>query len=355
VAKEHWDDGEYNDAYDAFVAARNAYERALDVARERDIEAASQIREKADEVTTDIDDLSKSPLQLAEDAHERAMGVDDPTEAVERYEEALEKYQEAMVLDWGNDQQRFAGDSDRIREHVESIVDEIVSSRRTLAEQSRELGEGFMSEGQYERARAQFAQARDEVEAAYSVAEELRPGLTTDLSTDIRDLEERMETAVEQAGTAGFQFVGDVEDPTAPSSRPLTRQLTDLDEEAFDALVAGLWEDMDWQTSHGHEGPVDVLATRSDPIPERQLVLTVHCDGDDTCGADAIEAAVDVRDSDRDVDVVTVVTNGTCSDEARTMADEHNVKLVEGDQLTDLLDAEDLGDVTGTNQQPAAE
>lgn len=212
VAHRKWRDCQYNQAYDSFLAARNQYERALDVARDHDLPDADEMRDRRDEVTRTLDRLSKSPLRRAEQAYDRAESQDEPTIAIDHLEDALEKYQAAMVLDWGTEDQRFAGDTETLRERVEAVVDEIVSTRRTLAAERRAAGDEFADEESYARARQRYAQARGQLERARAVADELKPDVVAALDDEIDAVAADEAAAEEQSDCGGFLFVGDERD-----------------------------------------------------------------------------------------------------------------------------------------------
>ncbi|WP_336002471.1 PH domain-containing protein [Halorientalis halophila] len=211
TASDHWRQERYDDAYETYLQARSQYERALDVAREHDFPEQTEIRESADAVTRTLDRLSKSPLGRAETAYERAREVDDPKVTAERLERALERYQTALVLDWGSDDSRFAGDSDELRERVETIAGQVVTTRRSLADRHRVAGDHCLATNRPDAAIAAYEDARAEIEAALAVASELKPGLTPELEAARDALGDRIEAA-ESAAADGFEFVGDMSD-----------------------------------------------------------------------------------------------------------------------------------------------
>lgn len=208
-AERQWRTEQYNKAYDGYLAARNDYKRALEIAREHEIGTSDHLRERIDEVTQNLDHLSASPLRRAREAHERARAADDPEVTADLLEEALEKHQTALVLDWGTERDRFAGDSNRLRERVSAIVEEIAMTRRTVAVDYRERGETHATNGRHGQAQAAFEEARAQLEAALSIAKELRPDLVADLEADIDARTADVERAEARVAESGFRFVGD--------------------------------------------------------------------------------------------------------------------------------------------------
>lgn len=199
-----WRETEYEAAYDSYEAARTECERALEVAREHDLDAA-EIRERIGGITRSLESLSESPLRRAERIHEWAEHAEDVERAATLFEDALAAYRTALVLDWGRDR-RFAGDREELRETVVRLAGEIEMTRRTLAERARARGDDHFEGGRYERAHEQYVRARDHLEAALDVVEELTTGSVDDLEDDVTALTaavDRAERARDERGFAG--------------------------------------------------------------------------------------------------------------------------------------------------------
>ena len=227
-AERQWRRELYNQAFESYTAAREEYERARDVARDRELSAVADLVEEIDAVRHNIDHLSKSPLRRAEEARDRADRADSPAVAADRWEDALEKYQTALVLDWGSDERRFAGDSDEIRSEIETVVDRLVTVRRELATRHRQTGNWYHGSGDYERAGERYARAKHQLEAALSVARELRPGAVDDLEADLASLDSRLDTVREEAPRGAFESV-DGEGGAGDGRREAGEGVADLD------------------------------------------------------------------------------------------------------------------------------
>ncbi|AQL43786.1 hypothetical protein BV210_14215 [Halorientalis sp. IM1011] len=219
AAHDEWRREQYNEAYDAFLQARTEYERALDIARDDDFPDESDIRENVDTVTQSLDHLSKSPLQRAETAYERARDADTLATTADQFEVALERYQTALVLDWGSDDRRFAGDSDELRETIERVVGEIVHTRQRLAAYHRTAGDRLHAADRSVAAAVAYENALDEIGQALGVAKELQPGLVADLEASIETLTDLLDGL--EPSDDDFEFVGDMAD-----GDPRTRRLS---------------------------------------------------------------------------------------------------------------------------------
>jgi hypothetical protein len=211
VANDEWRREQYNNAYSAFLEAQAQYERALDIARGHEFPEEREIRESADTVTQSLDHLSKSPLRRAETAFDRARNAETPTATVSQLEVALERYQTALVLDWGSDEQRFAGDRDEMREAVERVVDELIHGRRLLAAYHLAAGHRLRVAGRRDAARAAYGTGHAEIDRALGVAKELKPQLAPILESSAETFAELVD-AVEAPTDDGFEFVGEMSD-----------------------------------------------------------------------------------------------------------------------------------------------
>ena len=129
------EDGEYEAAFDCFDRADERYAAALVVDAERPSDDLVKGRRKA--LAAERDDLSRAPLKRAEHAVEMASDADDLETEVEWWERALERYETMRSLDWGRDEQRFAGDRDAVHTQLATVAERLVETqcdraRRTL-------------------------------------------------------------------------------------------------------------------------------------------------------------------------------------------------------------------------------
>lgn len=356
--ERHWRQEKYNKALDAYEDALAEYEQAVSLARDNDLEEKTDLLETVDDVTQSIDHLKKAPLQRAEETRDRAQKVDDPEIEADLWEDALEKYQTAMVLGWGEDEQRFAGDTDEIREQLARIVDEIEEARLQVANRYRVSGYWHYKEEQYQRAREQFAMALDHIEQALSVTDELKPSVSADLRHARDDLEAKIEETQRKAGEAVFEFVSDRADVTSESAAEFARaaakstdrgesarptrteireRITEVSPRRFRQFIAYTWDRLGYDTVllENDEDGIDVVATQEHPVPEKQLLVTEQ--QADRVTRETVLQSATVRDADRNADVVAFVTTGDVTAGAREVATEYNVKLIDGDQLCDIL------------------
>jgi len=128
------EDGEYEAAFDCFDRADERYAAALVVDAERPSDDLVKGRRKA--LAAARDDLSRAPLKRAEHAVEMASDANDLETEVEWWERALERYETMRSLDWGRDEQRFAGDRDAVHTQLATVTERLVEARCDRAQQT---------------------------------------------------------------------------------------------------------------------------------------------------------------------------------------------------------------------------
>ncbi|WP_135364497.1 hypothetical protein [Halosimplex halophilum] len=182
-AEAAWRDGEYERAHDAYGRAHGDYEEALAAVDEA---AAERLRTKLDRVERNVAALERAPVESAEQARERADETDDRRERADRLEFALERYRTALTLDWGRSTRRFEGDTERIRDAVDTVAGQLVETRREYAARRIRAGDDHREEGRTARAAACYRDAHDALADTIPTARELVPE-ALDALTDRRD------------------------------------------------------------------------------------------------------------------------------------------------------------------------
>lgn len=128
----------------------------------------------------------------------------------------------------------------------------------------------------------------------------------------------------------------------------LLSQLRQMDEYEFEKLVADVWEQRGWTTtvtSSSSDRGIDVVAEKSSPFSQKQLIQAKRYSAGNKIGGPDIQQYSSLRHQENDVDAVVVVTSSSFSSQARQRAEELNVKLVDGEGIYDMisdLDSQDL-------------
>jgi hypothetical protein len=116
--------------------------------------------------------------------------------------------------------------------------------------------------------------------------------------------------------------------------------LQSMDDYEFEHLVADLWGEMGWQTqveTQSMDAGVDVRAVKSVPYEQKVLIQAKRYSGSNKVGGPDIQQYSALKNQEENVDKVVVVTTGEFTRSARRRANDLNVKLVDGDDLVDLL------------------
>ena len=370
-AREHREDERYRDAHESFEQTLTAHERALaiDAAEPPD----EQLRERRSDTERELAALERVPAADAADRLDAARGIDDPERRIEALADALECHRDLLGLCWGPDAS-FKGDPDAIRDRVVEIVADIVAARIDAVRRSLVAADRLAVRDCPEDALAECDRAAEQLDAARDLAGELLPERLETLDTwaatiddqrariddrrariDDDDASEIAEaTDVTVAGITTVDEPNDTEsDDTdvaaeeaatveaAPAS--LEERVAALDQSAFTRLIADLWRELGWQTTvfTASVDQYDVMATRDDPVELRMLVWAVHRPDGDLDTAEVDRCATDRANVDR-ADVAAIVTTGAVPDTVRERASEHNVKLLDRDDLLALLEREAL-------------
>lgn len=192
IGERHWRADEYEQAYDAYECAREEYSAVLDADPSR-VEDRDHVRQEYERTERLIGQLEESPLRKAIEADRAAADADDPADAADHWERALDHYRTALELDWGEEERRFAGDPDQIRDRLAEVATEAVSARRTAASESRRAGDWYLSADQYEAARGAFETARETFHRAIETARDVYPEAVDHLQTELEAVDQRIE------------------------------------------------------------------------------------------------------------------------------------------------------------------
>ena len=144
----------------------------------------------------------------------------------------------------------------------------------------------------------------------------------------------------------------------SPDSDDLKQRLQEMGNYEFEHFVADLWERQGWTTTVSKESVdagVDVTAVKETPYPQKQLIQAKRYGENTSVGGPAIQQYASLKHQQRDVDSVLVVTTSTFTRHAEERAEELNVKLIDGDDMVQLvhnLDAYDLIDEYAPSPEP---
>ncbi len=143
---------------------------------------------------------------------------------------------------------------------------------------------------------------------------------------------------------ADFPIDGDrIESPAQ-----LKAALQRMDAYDFEHFIGDLWERMGWQTdvsTAAADKGVDVTAKKASPYEQTLLIQAKRYGPNTTVGSPEIQQYASLRHQYHGVDKVLVVTTNGYTGQAKDLAENLNVKLIDGDELVQLVlehDALDL-------------
>ena len=117
-------------------------------------------------------------------------------------------------------------------------------------------------------------------------------------------------------------------------------RLRELDPYEFEQFIAEVWTHRGWNTKvsqqSGDQG-IDVIATREGPFLEKQLIQVKRYAPDNSVGSREIQQYSSLRHQEPDADSVVVVTTSRFTSQAEQLAEQLNVKLVDGVALSGII------------------
>ncbi|AEH36289.1 restriction endonuclease [Halopiger xanaduensis] len=140
--------------------------------------------------------------------------------------------------------------------------------------------------------------------------------------------------------------MADLSEPS-PSRTTIKRHLQAMDNEKFEHFVADLWSRHGWKTvvsQQSRDKSLDVLAEKETPYHQRHAIQAKRYQEENNVGGPKVSEYASLRDQ-FDADVAVVVTTSGFTVDARERSKTLNVKLIDGDDLVEMVvqaDALDL-------------
>jgi len=131
-----------------------------------------------------------------------------------------------------------------------------------------------------------------------------------------------------------------VEGSTIDTPAQLKAVLQEMDPYEFEYFVGDLWERMGWETTvttASADKGVDITARKSTPYHQLLLIQAKRYGPKTTVGSPEIQQYASLRNQFDGVDKVLLVTTNDYSRQAREIATDLNVKLINGDELVELI------------------
>ena len=138
------------------------------------------------------------------------------------------------------------------------------------------------------------------------------------------------------------------EGSTVDTPGQLKAVLQQMDPYEFEHFVADLWQRMGWETTvttASADKGVDIIARKSSPYEQLLLIQAKRYGPNTTVGSPDVQQYASLRQQFENVDKVLIVTTNGYSRQAREIAEDLNVKLIDGDGLVELIDEYDSLDL----------
>jgi len=122
--------------------------------------------------------------------------------------------------------------------------------------------------------------------------------------------------------------------------RQLKRQLQNMGDYEFEHFVADLWKAQGWQTEveqQSSDAGVDVRAVKRSPYPQKQLIQAKRYSASTKVGGPDIQQYASLKQQEQGVDAAVIVTTSSFTSSAERRARDLNVKLVDADDLLDMI------------------
>jgi len=159
-------------------------------------------------------------------------------------------------------------------------------------------------------------------------------------------------TAAESSGDRHQELLNNPQIPddgsTVDTPAQLTAVLQQMDPYEFEHFVADIWERMGWETevsSASADKGVDIIARKSRPYDQLVLIQAKRYGPNSTVGSPDVQQYASLRQQYDGVDKVLIVTTNGYSRQAREIAKDLNVKLIDGDGLVELIEEYDSLDL----------
>lgn len=281
-----------------------------------EIEAAFSVQSRIQEHVEAGDQLRAEARQYADStAYKRSR---------ETYRDAAEAYRDA--LDAAEASPYFEGEE--IKERIEVVTSERMNlqQRETEHDLRNELEElretpNRITERITEGAFQQAEMLLEEVQPRFASLQEKA------LEADLNEVQEEIAVLKDQC-------------EMALTREHVLQHLREMDEYEFEDLVATVWESRGWETTvtqdTGDRG-IDVVAEKEEPFYQKQLLQAKRYAAGNTIGSDEVRTYSTLLHQEDQVDVVVIVTTSSFTAPAKRLADDLNVKLIDGSTFYELL------------------
>lgn len=130
-----------------------------------------------------------------------------------------------------------------------------------------------------------------------------------------------------------------------PAMKSLLQKIEGYD---FEYLIADLWTKQGWKTrvlQASRDRGIDVEARRSDPFEQKYLIQAKRYSDGNKVGSKMIQQYSSLRYQEENVDAVLIITTSSFTKQAKEIAADLNIKLINGDKLVKIIERQNAGDI----------
>lgn len=131
-----------------------------------------------------------------------------------------------------------------------------------------------------------------------------------------------------------------------PLSKPeIVEKLQQIDAYHFEQFISELWEHRGWETEvtgKSNDRGIDVIATKEEPYPEKLIIQAKRHHPSNRVGSPDIQQYSALKGQEENVDKVLIITTSGFTDEALSVANDLNIKCIDGSALANLVGKNNL-------------
>lgn len=128
-----------------------------------------------------------------------------------------------------------------------------------------------------------------------------------------------------------------------------------MDPCGFEHFVADPWDERGYETTVSTasvDRGVDITAVRHEPYHHEELIQAKRHSEGNTVGSPAIQQYTGLKHQEHGVDTVIVVTTSSFTEQARDLAHQLNVELIDGESLCTMVEAERAESLVSEHVEP---
>lgn len=129
------------------------------------------------------------------------------------------------------------------------------------------------------------------------------------------------------------------------SKSEIETYLDEIDPYEFETLVADIWEESGWETSvtsGSQDRGIDVMAEKEDPIYQRVLIQAKAYGQSNKIGSEEVRKYATLYQQESDADRVVIVTTGWFTSQAKQLADDLNVNLIDRSEILEMINSSEV-------------